>query len=699
MKTSKISFPAVAKGVVPGATVASGLLSPLALAAPGDLDPAFGDLGRLGPILEGPAYTLDLQDDGSFLVAGGREDLCGWYCVYYWYYYSADLVPSNFVDLMDETGSIIPDFNAQLPQDMQVLDAAVLPGGATIAVGRKFDTWNGTTQLTVFRMHPDGLTDTTFGDAGSFQLSLEEHGTKQSGAAVILDPDGRIVVAGSQGDRLLVLRLLPDGSLDDAFGAFGFFAGPDNFEYSGARTSLLRTADGGYRVTASNAAGCQVVALTAAGVADPAFGDAGVATVDLQSGPSSFCSALLDQADGNLLVAGSADGHGFAARLLADGQPDASFAANPVTDAMAEASALALDDNGAVLVAGTGVSGASITRLQPDGTVDVLFGNSGATVIDLASDVGTSPVVHDLRVLPDGRILAAGGDDISRKTLVVRLLGPAGGDSPGVVGFGPQRNFETKEGVADVTVKVRRTGGKSGSVSVAYQTEAQQSVAGIDYVAIEGRLTWDDGDTTERELHVPILADTVTELPEDFLVTLSDVQGGVGLGTSAASIFIAADGDPFGQFNIRTDTERVYEPGQGARVIVSRDYYRTGAVSVTLTPVSGTATAGADFSADPVTLSWADGDNQAWFVDFAILDDSIAEQDETFTVQLSDPTGGAFIGPNSVAEFVIWANDAPSTKSKKGGGALGLLSLLALGIAGIWRHTVGAYRRGGSRPE
>jgi hypothetical protein len=203
--------------------------------------------------------------------------------------------------------------------------------------------------------------------------------------------------------------------------------------------------------------------------------------------------------------------------------------------------------------------------------------------------------------------------------------------------------------------------------------------------AIEGRLTWDDGDTTERELHVPILADTVTELPEDFLVTLSDVQGGVGLGTSAASIFIAADGDPFGQFNIRTDTERVYEPGQGARVIVSRDYYRTGAVSVTLTPVSGTATAGADFSADPVTLSWADGDNQAWFVDFAILDDSIAEQDETFTVQLSDPTGGAFIGPNSVAEFVIWANDAPSTKSKKGGGALGYLSLLLLGFMVLFR--------------
>jgi hypothetical protein len=46
-------------------------------------------------------------------------------------------------------------------------------------------------------------------------------------------------------------------------------------------------------------------------------------------------------------------------------------------------------------------------------------------------------------------------------------------------------------------------------------------------------------------------------------------------------------------------------------VRVERKYFHDGAVSVTLTPVSGTATVSDEFIAEPVTLFWADNDVKA----------------------------------------------------------------------------------------
>ena len=49
--------------VAPTAALATGLVTPLALGGPGDLDPAFGRLGRVSelPKLDGPAWSLDVS--------------------------------------------------------------------------------------------------------------------------------------------------------------------------------------------------------------------------------------------------------------------------------------------------------------------------------------------------------------------------------------------------------------------------------------------------------------------------------------------------------------------------------------------------------------------------------------------------------------------------------------------------------------
>jgi hypothetical protein len=67
-------------GGMVSAVLAAGVLVPGAVyGAPGDLDPSFGDVGRVIPAYFGPVWSLEAQDD-DLLYAGG-----GYYCYYYSY--------------------------------------------------------------------------------------------------------------------------------------------------------------------------------------------------------------------------------------------------------------------------------------------------------------------------------------------------------------------------------------------------------------------------------------------------------------------------------------------------------------------------------------------------------------------------------------------------------------------------------------
>lgn len=682
-------IPLLAKGIAPSAAVASGLLAPLALGASGDLDPGFADVGRLGPIadLDGPAWSLEALDDGGVLFAGGDVDRScnpySWYC-----YYDLEYEATNFVSQLTAEGSLDPVFNAARPADIEVRDAARQSDGKMIAVGRKVGRrYFGDNKFVAYRLERDGSMDTTFGVEGIFELSVDVHGIRNSANSVVLDPDGRIVVSGSHVDQLIVLRLLADGTLDESFGDAGVFIGPLHDYDSGAHN--LRTAAGGYRVTTTSEAQCQIIGLTADGAMDGTFGAAGIAPVATQLGDAYLCNAISSQADDRLLVTGNAGGHGFAASLMATGAPDPAFASDAVAAVMTDATAILAADDGKILVAGSGDEGSIIVRLLADGGLDPLFGNAGATLIDLPSEHGANAVVHDLDVRPDGSLLAAGGDYLSDSPFVIRLLGDGGGDSPGVLSV-IQAGAAAAE--ADhVVVNVRRTGGKTGDVSVAYETvpgDEAPATGGQDYGEVSGRLTWADGDTSTREIVVQVHDDAgAAEEYEQFWISLSDVQGGAGIGTRNATVDILPDGEPAGQFGVYDFGWVASETGP-AQFWVYRNYYYEGAVSVTVTPVAGTATAGSDFVADPVTISWADQDYEAKLVEIEIANDAVQEGVENFTVELSNPSGGAIIGPYSVSTMTIEANDAPAPQLPNrggGGGSTGILSLLFLGFAELFR--------------
>ncbi|HEX9707038.1 MAG TPA: hypothetical protein VGA24_05300, partial [Steroidobacteraceae bacterium] len=456
-------IPLLARGLAPSAAVASGLLAPMALEASGDLDPGFADAGRLAPIddFDGPVWSVEALDDDGALIAGGDIDA---YC-YYWFY-DCDFSGSNFVGQLTDAGAIDASYTAARPADIEVRDAARQPDGKMIAVGRKVGRRFGDNRFVVYRLESGGSMDTTFGVAGIFELPVEVLGSRNSANGIVLDPDGRIVVSGSHGDQLIVLRLLADGTLDDSFGDAGVFIGPLHDYDSGAH--IARTAAGGYRVTTSSESQCRIIGLTSGGDMDGSFGAAGIAPVATALGNANLCNAISTLADDRLLLTGNAGGQGFAASLLATGAPDPAFAPDAVAAAMTDATAIAAADDGKILVAGSGDEGSKVMRLLADGGLDPSFGNAGSTLIDLPSEHGSQPAVHELNVRPDGSVLAVGGDLQSDTPFVIRLLGDGGGDGPGVLSV-------VQAGVAaaeadQVVLNVRRTSGKSGDVSISYET-------------------------------------------------------------------------------------------------------------------------------------------------------------------------------------------------------------------------------------
>jgi len=684
----------VAKAAAPATAVVTSLAAPLAQAASGDLDPSFADHGRLGPVtqLKGAARAVEAPEDGGALFGGGDVEL---HCRYYYYYcfYDFEFEASNFVNSFTEEGGIDASYDGAQPGNIEVVDIARQADGKVVAAGRRINSRRSNlNHLVVFRLGADGALDQAFGNQGIVELDADTTTIDQRASAVVVEPDGRIAIAGVRNGELSVFRLDSNGAIDSSFGDGGYFTGPA-YDY-GAGSRMVRLASGGYRVTTSDEGACRVLGLTEGGALDLTYGHGGYARVATGVADEACLSiAALD--DDRLVIAGIAGEQAFAVRLLANGAADPSFSA-PEMAALAEATAIAVAGDGKILVGGDGVSGATVMRLQASGQLDPLFGEAGATAIDLPSHYGAPAVVNDIAVRADGSVIAAGGthDSGVSRPFAVRLLGDAGGESAGILSVRQSYVDASESGEAVITV--RRSGGRSGPVSVAYRTVVAEgdAIAGRDYDEVSGRLHWDDGEAGERSIVVPVLADAGTaEEFEYFTVALSNPQGSAGLGARRATVTIQADGAPAGQFAIDAYDSEAYEHSV-LQFWLYRNFYYDGTACVTLTSQSGSAIQGEDFDADATTYCWGDQDSEPKLVEIQIVDDDEQEGVETFSVELSDPTGGAVIGPRGTASFAIQANDAPPPPPPPGGvhgsgggggGAAGFLSLLLLGLAEISR--------------
>jgi len=540
----------------PAAIVASTLVlgAGIALAAPGDLDPAFGDVGRVGPIasVPGTAWSIDAMEDGSFVIGGGEvslscpSDIIG--CILPRY---VGFAARSFLIRVSDTGQLDESFQVAAISDFHLLAIARQSDGKFLAAGRRLNERSLDSAFVVYRLNQDGSLDTGFGANG---LEVDES------TAVLVEPDGRIVVTGSRlrsgYQQAILIRLLANGDIDQAFGSSGIvvLSGRDTSLTTAVqvplfrRTQVLRTAAGAYRVSVSN--WCQVAGLTPDGTFDPAFGSSG--TVQIHHPISNGCSLMMAMQDDGRLVVGASDGEAaVVTRLLADGQPDPSYLAGTDIHHSVGAiiSALAVGSDGAIVIAlglsDFGYHGLKIKRRLPSGELDASFGNAGSTEIDMPSEFGSVSLLFDMLVREEGTVVAAGGNPFasaSHGPIIVRLLGAGAGDSPGVLSVTENSWLRVDEQLADVSVEVRRTGGDAGHASVAYHVfaddDASAATVGEDFVADAGRLEWEDGDTTNRQIRVRIINDDLPEDSERITVLLTDAEGGVGLGKAGQIVTI-----------------------------------------------------------------------------------------------------------------------------------------------------------------
>lgn len=111
-----------------------------------------------------------------------------------------------------------------------------------------------------------------------------------------------------------------------------------------------------------------------------------------------------------------------------------------------------------------------------------------------------------------------------------------GADTPGTLQF-LETSFDVTEGMI-VNIRVARSGGSSGAVSVDFATEDGTASAGSDYVAANGTLTWDNGESGNKTISIPITDDDTAELSESFTVILSNVSGATLGANSVATVNI-----------------------------------------------------------------------------------------------------------------------------------------------------------------
>ncbi|WP_435005624.1 Calx-beta domain-containing protein [Tundrisphaera lichenicola] len=211
-------------------------------------------------------------------------------------------------------------------------------------------------------------------------------------------------------------------------------------------------------------------------------------------------------------------------------------------------------------------------------------------------------------------------------------------------------NFVVDEAAGTTTITVVRSGGSGGQFSVDYSTSNGTAIAGSDYQATSGTLTFEIGQNT-ASFTIPIIDDTIPEADETVLLTLSNPVGAAMLGNPSMAVLTIQDNDQPGAFRFLNSAYFVNEADGTATITVVRDS-GGGTVSVNYATANGTAQAGSDYLPVFGTLVFGPGETVKTFSVPIVLNPAI-EGNETVILNLGSPTGGATLGSPSSSVLVI----------------------------------------------
>jgi uncharacterized delta-60 repeat protein len=340
--------------VVAGGGAASSSFCIARLRRSGSLDLTFGaggkrvvDMGGTDESVHGAAR----QPDGKLVLVGGSDALVA-------------------VARLNPNGSLNSTFSGNGKKRFswgafsRASAVLVLPGGKLVLAGYSGPEGGN---IQAARLTASGALDPGFGAGG---IAGVDFGGDDFGLALARQADGRLLVAGrSTAAGAVVARLRANGSLDPDFDGDGRVTLPWG---GGSATAVLVQPDQRIVVAGSGAANAtmRVTRLRADGSLDTSFGSGGTATIDVGALADLTGGAALDAA-GRVVLGGytQADEDVAVVRLMPDGSPDATFGAAGIATvefgAATFGNAVALAPNGRIVVAGqrTGADDFAVARL------------------------------------------------------------------------------------------------------------------------------------------------------------------------------------------------------------------------------------------------------------------------------------------------------------------------------------------------
>jgi uncharacterized delta-60 repeat protein len=403
-----------------------------AVAAGGDLDQSFGTGGKVVVQGLGGGDGVALQTDGKIVVATEQGN----------HFAVARFHPDGTLDrAFGGDGIVSKRFGGGPPKCYaQALDMEVQTDGRIVAIG---NSCGGA--LTVARFNHNGTLDPSFGDGGKVFINKLGHCTHLSGPTGALGLHGKIV-AGTSGlcagrDRFVVVRLKHDGTLDGGFSGDGMataFVQKGVFE--GEVAGVAVQPDGRILIAGSalyktypegeGDSDVAVVRFDRGGSLDRTFGGGDGKVTTKFPGPRcggvGEAQGLALEPDGKIVVGGTAGctaGPGTLShprwallRYRPSGTLDPTFGTGGVVVSVFQKEeggdsmygGIALQANGKIVGAGNlnSPSGGwfALARYRANGRIDATFGDGGMVLVK-GWGLALAAVVQ-----ADGKIVATGAD-------------------------------------------------------------------------------------------------------------------------------------------------------------------------------------------------------------------------------------------------------------------------------------------------
>jgi uncharacterized delta-60 repeat protein len=320
----------------------------------------------------------------------------------------------------------------------------IQPDGKIVVAGGPFGNEASATNIQgfkVFRYLSNGTLDPDFGSGGRVYESFNDVGGIPQ--AMLLEPDGRIVVAGTDNiSMLFVARFNTNGSLDSGFGTSGRIA---SNSYNVNSIAIARQSDGKIVIAGNSSpqGTIKLVRFSSDGTTDSGYGVGGVVTSNF---PNGFTPTIATQSDNKAILSGTYFNSDLRTpplrRFNENGTEDSSLVPNhgeviagACISCTQRPSRILMLPDGRFYLAGynarfTNVPRTiAVSRYLSNGSLDMSYGFRGSSQVKHSNTPTETTLwsVFDAALQSDGKVVVAASGDLpisnfgQRHYLAVRL--------------------------------------------------------------------------------------------------------------------------------------------------------------------------------------------------------------------------------------------------------------------------------------